>query len=121
MLIGMIKQKDDNEVVTKGFFREAMDELVALINKSFMGMESRMAEMAKQEDLLALSKKVDGIEAIVKRHDEELVNLHGDFEMVVQELKGIRARLDQIERNDNSIDVINLDLRVRKLEKRAKL
>ena len=130
MLMDMIKtKKDDNEVVTKGWFREAfregIDELAILINKSFVGVESRMGQMeshmAKQEDLLALTERVKAIEITVYRHDKELMNIHGDFNMVIQELKSIRARLDQMEKSDNSIDVVNLDLRVRKLEKRAKL
>jgi hypothetical protein len=41
--------------------------------------------------------------------------------MVIQELKTIRNRLDQIEKYDAGVDVIDLDLRVRKLEKKARL
>jgi hypothetical protein len=58
---------DSDEVVTKGWFRtafrEGIDELAMLINKSFVGVESRMA---KQEDLLALTERVVGLEKEMK-------------------------------------------------------
>jgi hypothetical protein len=59
---------DNNELITKGFLRETLKEafedftntviadLVRIIGKSFENMESRMA---KQEDLLALTARVD--------------------------------------------------------------
>jgi uncharacterized coiled-coil protein SlyX len=119
MLKAMIKTKgDDGEVLTKGFFREAMDELIFLISKSFEGMESRMA---KQDDLLVLTERVKEIEKIVKRHDKELVNIHEEFSTVISELKAIRERLDRIEKSDFRPEVIALDHRIRKLEKKAGL
>jgi hypothetical protein len=99
------------------------EEMNAKIDTSVSGLaimiEKGFAETA--QDLSRLTKRVNAVETIVKGHDKELINIHGDFDMVVQELKAIRNRLDQIEKNDGSIDVINLDLRVRTLEKRAKL
>jgi hypothetical protein len=94
----MVKiKKDDDEAVTKGWLRDTLsdalkrttteiveimheaidkavrkgtDELAFLINKSFVGVESRMAivesSMAKQEDLLALIKKVDRNDAATR-------------------------------------------------------
>lgn len=99
------------------------DEMNAKIDASVGGLaimvEKGFAETA--QDLSALTERIETIEIIVKGHDKEFINIHGDFNMVVQELKIIRNRLDRIEKNDASVDVINLDLRVRTLEKRAKL
>lgn len=121
MLNGMIttKTSENDEVVTKGWFRgavreairEAVDELAMLINKSFVGVETRMA---KQDDLLALTERVVGLE-------KDMRGMDNNFAVVFGELKSIRKRLDHIEKNDSSADVVNLDLRVRKLEKRAGL
>lgn len=119
MLNPMIKTKnDDNDVLTKGFFRQAMDKLIFLISKSFEGVESRMA---KQDDLLALTERVKAVESIVRGHDKELINLHGDFNIFFAELKAIREGLDRMEKNDLRPEVIALDLRLRKLEKKARL
>jgi hypothetical protein len=124
MLSGMIKTKKDdgNEVVTRGWFRDAfregIDELAMLINKSFIGMESRMA---KQDDLLALAERVKAIEETVSGHDKEFMGIHDNFSVVFGELKSIRERLDRIEKNDLRPEVIDLDLRVRKLEKKARI
>jgi polyhydroxyalkanoate synthesis regulator phasin len=62
---------DANEIVTKGFlrkeFREIMDELALLINKSFQEMESRMAT---KEDLRELRNDLhDEIHATDTRGD----------------------------------------------------
>jgi hypothetical protein len=99
------------------------DEMNVKIDASVGGLaimvEKGFAEAA--QDLSALTERVGIIETIVKGHDKEFINIHGDFNMVIQELKAIRNRLDRREKCDNSIDIINLDLRVRKLEKRTKL
>jgi hypothetical protein len=116
----MIKmQTDDNELVTKGFLRttlretinEAIDGLAATINKNFEGLESRMAT---REDLAALTQRVVGLE-------KDMKGMHDNFHIVFAELKGIRDRLDRIEKNDVTPNIVNLDLRVKKLEKKAGL
>lgn len=99
------------------------DEMNVKIDASVGGLaimvEKGFAEAA--QDLSALTERVGIIETIVKGHDKEFINIHGDFNMVIQELKTIRNRLDQIEKYDAGVDVIDLDLRVRKLEKKARL
>ena len=50
----MIKtNNDENEAVTKGWFREAMREAIGefamIVNKSFVGVESRMGEGWRNE------------------------------------------------------------------------
>jgi hypothetical protein len=131
MLMGMIKKSKTIEDVFEKLDKvdaktdtlATREEMNAKIDTSVSGLaimiEKGFAETA--QDLSRLTKRVNAVETIVKGHDKELINIHGDFDMVVQELKAIRNRLDQIEKNDGSIDVINLDLRVRTLEKRAKL
>jgi hypothetical protein len=91
--------------------KTTIDDLAVLINKSFEGVESRMA---KHEDLIVLAERVSGLE-------KEIKGLHGNFDIVFGELKAIRERLDRIEKNDFQPDVISLDLRVKKLEKKAGL
>ena len=131
MLMGMIKKSKTIEEVFEKLDKvdaktdtlATREEMNAKIDTSVSGLaimvEKGFAETA--QDLSRLTERVNAVETIVKGHDKELINIHGDFDMVVQELKAIRNRLDQIEKNDGSIDVINLDLRVRTLEKRAKL
>lgn len=77
-------------------------------------IEEGFAVVAKQDDLLMLTERVVGLE-------KDMKGMHDNFAVVFGDLKNIRNRLDRIEKSDTSIDVINLDLRVRKLEKRAKL
>ncbi len=111
------------EVDTKIDKLATRDEMNAKIDASVSGLaimvKKGFAETA--QDLSTLTERVEAIEIIIKGHDKEFINIHGDFNMVIQELKSIRDRLDRIEKSDNRIDVINLGLRVRKLEKRAKL
>lgn len=123
----MIKvQNDDNEVVTKRFLRitlretinEAIDGLVRTIDNSFVALESRLESrmdgLAQQKDLLALTERVGGLE-------KDMKGMEGNFHIVFGELKMIRERLGRIEKNDLTADVVNLDLRVKKLEKKAGL
>jgi|GEM_PF-734484 hypothetical protein len=116
MLIGMIKTKNDDEVVTKGWFREAMkeaiDEFAIIVNKGFVGMESRMA---KQEDLLALTARVDRFES---RFDKFEKNTDGNFDKVFLELKEIRKQINNNE-VDTRDDVVDIQARLTKLEKKT--
>jgi uncharacterized protein (UPF0335 family) len=106
----MIKtKKNNNEMVTKQMFDEGVDKLAFLINKSFEGVESRMA---KQADLVVLTERVAGLE-------KEMKGMHGNFNTVFGELKAIRERLDRMEKNDFTVDIVSLDLRVKKLEKKV--
>ena len=124
MLIGMIKTKnDDDEAMTKGWFREAMreamGEFAVIVNKSFVGVESRMGRiesrmgsvestMAKQEDLLALIKRLDKFEKYTENR----------FDDVYRELKNIR---EDIKRIDARAEILDLQIRVTKLEKKTSL
>lgn len=98
----------NNEAVTKGMFRDAMDNLTALINKSFQGMESRMAT---KEDLLALNERVDKIDRHLIEHDQR-------FDEIFHELKGIRREIKEV---DTRADVVDLQVRVSALERQLKL
>jgi uncharacterized protein (DUF2342 family) len=148
MLIGMIKKLktiDDvfeklSELATRVEVGTKMDKLATHMNAKIDTLATRdemnarmdasvggLAIMVEKgfaettQDLSALTERIEVIETIIKGHDKEFINIHGDFNMVIQELKAIRNRLDRREKCDNSIDIINLDLRVRKLEKRTKL
>lgn len=105
MFIDMKTKKEDNETVTKGMFPKGIGDLAILINKSFIVMESRMA---KQEDLVTLAERVGGPE-------KEIRGMHGNFDMVFQQLKKIG---EEIREADTRVNVVNLQIRVGKLEKR---
>jgi len=77
--------------------------------------------MATAKDLLSLTERVKSIEERLAGYDKEFGGIHSNFDIVFTELKSIRERLDRIEKNDTSAEVINLDLRVKKLEKTAGL
>lgn len=118
---------DDNELVTKGFLRitlqetinEAINGLAQTINKSFINLEFRMA---KQEDLLTLlTERVKSMEEQLNGHGKDIKGMHNNFHLVFGELRAIRDRLDRIEKNDVTADVVALDLRLKKLEKKAGL
>jgi uncharacterized protein Yka (UPF0111/DUF47 family) len=122
MIIGMIKTKNDNdEVVTKGWFREAMresiDEFAMIVNKSFTEMESRMdARFGKiestivgiKEDILALTQRIDKLEKYIDNR----------FDGIARELKEIRKEIKAI---DIRADIFDLRSRVTKLEQIAGL
>ncbi len=136
---------DNNEMVTKGFlrdaFKEAIDSLATLINKSFQAMESRMGKMeadmgtmgtrmgtievrmgkmesgmAKQEDLLALVARVGEIERRLDGHDMRFKDIQENFDVVFAELKDIRRQLN---RADTRAEVLDLQIRVTKLERKV--
>ena len=98
-----------------------MDNLAALINKSFQAMEHRMetmeSGMAKQEDLLALSARVDKIEKRFEKYvddnDGEFKAIHKKFDIVFAELKEIRKQLNKV---DTRAEVLDLQVRLGKLE-----
>ena len=122
MIVGMIKTKnDDDEVVTKGWFREAMREAIGefavIVNKSFTEMESRMdtrfekieSTMAGiKEDILALTQRIDKLEKYVDSR----------FDGISRELKEIRKEIKTI---DVRADIFALRSRVTKLEQKAGL
>jgi hypothetical protein len=102
----MKKTKNDgNEMVTKKIFQEGIGELAILINKSFEGVESRMAT---KEDLAVLTKRVDRLEKYVENR----------FDSISRELKDIRRELKNV---DAHADVFGLQTRVTKLEKKISL
>lgn len=101
---------DDNEVLTKGAFRiifaEGMDHLARLVNKSLVGIE---ANMAKQEDIVALNRRVDAIE-------KELRGIHQKIDAIESELREIRYQLREV---DSRAEVVDLEVRIAKLEKKV--
>jgi predicted nucleic acid-binding Zn-ribbon protein len=128
MIIGMIKTKnDDNEVLTKGWFREAMreamDEFAIIVNKSFVGVELRIGEleermdarfekiessMATKDDIIALTQRIDKLEKYIDNR----------FDGIARELKEIRKEIKTI---DVRADIFDLRSRVTKLEQKASL
>jgi predicted nucleic acid-binding Zn-ribbon protein len=129
MIIGMIKTKnDDDEVVTKGWFREAMRESIGefamIVNKSFVGVESRIGRLESRmdahfekiestmagikEDILALTQRIDKLEKYVDNR----------FDGIARELKEIRK---EIKTTDVRADIFDLRSRVTKLEQKAGL
>lgn len=118
--MGMVKtQNDDDEVVTKGWFREAMREAIGefaiIVNKSFVEMEARMdarfghieSNMATMaEDIRALTQRIDKLEKYV---DQRL-------DAITRELKEIRKEIKVI---DVRADIFDLRARVTKLEQQA--
>ena len=118
---------DNNELITKGFLRDTLrvalsefgDSLAVLINKSFQEMESWVA---KQEDLLALTDRVSKMEKRFEKHsvdsDREFKAIHKNFDIVFSELKDIRKQLNRV---DTRADVLDLQIRVGKLERKAEM
>jgi predicted nucleic acid-binding Zn-ribbon protein len=92
MLKVMIKKK-----------RITIDDLAIMIQDGFMAT-------AKQEDLLALTERVATLE-------KEMKGMHGNFDMVFQQLKEIRNEIKEV---DTRADVVDLQIRVSKLEKKIK-
>lgn len=110
MLNGMIKNNNnDNEPVTKGWFREAMreamDEMAAMINKSFGSMESAMAT---KDDMLTLTHRIDTLE---KYFDHRFDGISRELKEILKEIKTIDVRSD----------IFELRSRVTKLEQKAGL
>jgi len=83
-------------------FHKGIGDLAILINKSFVGIESRMA---KQEDLLELTRRVDKLEKYAENR----------FDDLARELREIRHEIKEV---DTRADVVDLQLRVNKLEKK---
>ena len=135
MLMDMIKKPktiDDvfeklGELATRAEVDAKIDKLATHMNAKIDASVGGLAIMVEKgfaetaQDLSALTERVKTIEIVVKGHDKELTNIHGDFNAVSHELKSIREHLGHIEKNDLQPDVIALDLRVRKLEKKAGL
>ena len=84
------------------------------IDTSIGGLAIKIQEgfmaTAKQEDLLALTERVVVLE-------KEMKGMHGNFNMVFQQLKEIK---DEMKEADTRADVVDLQLRVAKLEKKIK-
>jgi hypothetical protein len=109
---------DSNEMVTKGMFRDAMDDIAkrfdkrfdscaGMINRSFQGLEFRMAN---REDLLALTVRVNGLE-------REMRGMHDNMDAIFLEIKETRR---EIKEADTRADVVDLQIRVGKLEKKVR-
>ncbi|HUC01585.1 MAG TPA: hypothetical protein VMA75_01640 [Candidatus Paceibacterota bacterium] len=89
---------------------ESVGNLAIMVQKGF-------AETAKQEDLLALTDRVKLIEERLDGHDKEFRGMHQNFDMIFQELKAIRQEMKEA---DTRADVVDLQLRVAKLEKKIR-
>jgi hypothetical protein len=100
--------KDDNAVVTKGMLDAAIGSLAIMIEKGF-------AAMAKQEDLLALAKRVDHLEIRFNKF-EKIAKVR--FDSMFSELKEIRKEIN-VNNLKTKGDIASLDFRVGKLEKNA--
>ena len=100
---------EQNEMVTKSMFIASMDHLARLVNTGFMAMEEKMAGM--REDITALTQRVDAIE-------KELRGMHQIFDAIFAELREIRNQIKEIDTRD---DVVDLQIRVAKIEKKVGL
>lgn len=96
---------EQNETVTKDVFAAGIDHLARLVNAGFLEMEKRTA---KQEDLLVLIQRVENIEKDLRVADNK-------FDAVFLELREIRNQIKEI---DTRADVMTLEIRVGKLEKK---
>lgn len=88
-----------------------LDKLAIMVQKGFMAT-------AKQDDLLALAERVEILEDRMDGHDKEFKGFHQKFDALFLELKEIRK---EIKEADTRGDVIDLQIRVDKLEKKIKL
>jgi ribosomal protein S15P/S13E len=80
-----------------------IDKLAIMIQEGF-------AATASREDLLILTERVGKIERHLNEHDQK-------FDAVFYELKEIRREIKEV---DTRADVVDLQIRVSKLEKRVK-
>jgi len=100
-MLGDAVMKIDSEIDEK--VHTAVGRLAIMVEEGF-------AATAKQEDLLALTERVTVLE-------KEMKGMHGNFDMVFQQLKEIRI---EIKEGDARADVVDLQLRVAKLERKVK-
>ena len=84
------------------------NDLIRIIERSFQGVETRMAT---KEDLLALTARVDKMERHLTEHDQK-------FDSLFYEIKEIRR---EIKESDTRADVVDLQVRVGALERSVKL
>lgn len=78
-----------------------LDTLAILVQKGFL-------ETAKQSDLLTLTERVDKLE---KR-------MEYGFDMIAQELQDVRNQLKEVD--VHSVEILGLQLRLDKIEKKLK-
>jgi len=102
---GLATQKNVDAKIDK-----SIGDLATMVQEGF-------AETAKQEDLLALTDRVKSIEERLDGHDKEFRGMHQNFDMIFQELKAIREEMKEA---DTRADVVDLQLRVSKLEKKIR-
>lgn len=95
--------------------RMTLDKLAIMIQEGFMASAN---QMAKQEHLLALTERVKLIEERLDGHDKEFKGIHDKLDATFSELKEIRK---EIKEADSRADVVDLQIRVTKLEKKVKL
>ncbi len=89
---------------------ESVGSLAIMVQNGFM-------ETAKQEDLLALTERVKKIEERLDGHDKEFKGMHQNFDDLFQKIKEIREDMKEA---DSRADVVDLQIRVSKLEKKIR-
>lgn len=111
----MKNKNDDNEVVTRGFLREALDEFATRI-------ETRIENNVVARISAKIDEKIDtaiGNLAIMVEKGFEAAAKHVDarFDEVFGELKEVHKEIAVNDRRSRA-DITAIDLRVEKLEKR---
>ena len=89
--------ENKNQLLTRGEFSEEMGKMAVMIQKGFDGIT---------KDIADLSARMDKFERYCEKR----------FDAIGQELKDIRKQLSQA---DTRAEVVDLELRVSKLEKKA--
>lgn len=93
------------EMIGKTATKKNIESLARMAENSF-------AEAAKQEDLLALTKRVDALNEQFEKLEASTGNR---FMEILGELKEIREDIKEV---DCRADVVDLEVRIEKLEKK---
>lgn len=83
----------------------AIGKLAIMIQKGFMDVNKKIADLRNELDVRITSLEKD------------MKGMHGNFDMVFQQLKEIRA---EVKRVDTTADVVDLQIRVTKLEEKVR-
>jgi hypothetical protein len=127
MLVGMINKNNDNEVpVTRGFLREALDDVVTKISaKIDEKIDAAIGDLAimVEKGFQGMTKQIDErfaqVDARFSKMDIRLERVEKDISAISLELKETRKEIAVNDRRARA-DGAALDLRVNKLEKRVR-
>ena len=92
-------------------FEGKFEDLVQIANKGFQGIEERM--VTKEDFALEIGKINDRLDGLEK----EMRGMHQNFDAVFLEFKELRNEIKEV---DTRAEVIDLQVRVDKLEKKVR-